>query len=152
MAARRAVVRWAWRLFRREWRQQLLVLVLLTLAVAVASGGTAALYSTAPIDDGALGHAQQRIDLGGKAPTEPGAGAGTPSVAETIASAEATFGTVEAIGLSTVAVPGSVERGRAAGPGPRRSLRSADARHPRRPLPAPRTSSPSPRTWPTSST
>ena len=72
MAARRAVVRWAWRLFRREWRQQLLVLVLLTLAVAVASGGTAALYSTAPIDDGALGHAQQRIDLGGKAPPSPG--------------------------------------------------------------------------------
>ena len=25
VAARRAVVRWAWRLFRREWRQQLLV-------------------------------------------------------------------------------------------------------------------------------
>ena len=24
--ARRAVIRWAWRLFRREWRQQLLVL------------------------------------------------------------------------------------------------------------------------------
>jgi putative ABC transport system permease protein len=110
VAARRAVVRWAWRLFRREWRQQLLVLVLLTLAVAVASGGTAALYSTAPIDDGALGHAQQRIDLGGRAPTESGAGAATPSVAETLASAEATFGTVEAIGVSTVAVPGSVTR------------------------------------------
>jgi hypothetical protein len=28
MAARRAVIRWAWRLFRREWRQQLLVLAL----------------------------------------------------------------------------------------------------------------------------
>ena len=26
MPARRAVIRWAWRLFRREWRQQLLVL------------------------------------------------------------------------------------------------------------------------------
>ena len=33
---RRAVVRWAWRLFRREWRQQLLVLALLTVAVAAA--------------------------------------------------------------------------------------------------------------------
>ncbi|HEY6309711.1 MAG TPA: hypothetical protein VIY52_02740 [Streptosporangiaceae bacterium] len=32
--ARRAVIRWAWRLFRREWRQQLLVLGLLTVAVA----------------------------------------------------------------------------------------------------------------------
>jgi putative ABC transport system permease protein len=110
VAARRAVVRWAWRLFRRDWRQQLLVLVLLTLAVAVAGGGTAALYSTAPIDDGVLGHARQRIDLGGADPTGSGAGAGTPSVAETIASAEAAFGTVEAIGQSTVPVPGSVER------------------------------------------
>ena len=27
--ARRAVIRWAWRLFRREWRQQLLVLALM---------------------------------------------------------------------------------------------------------------------------
>ena len=25
MVARRAVARWGWRLFRREWRQQLLV-------------------------------------------------------------------------------------------------------------------------------
>jgi putative ABC transport system permease protein len=32
--ARRAVFRWGWRLFRREWRQQLLVLGLLTVAVA----------------------------------------------------------------------------------------------------------------------
>jgi hypothetical protein len=30
--ARRAVFRWGWRLFRREWRQQLLVLGLLTVA------------------------------------------------------------------------------------------------------------------------
>ena len=34
IVARRAVIRWGWRLFRREWRQQLLVLGLLTVAVA----------------------------------------------------------------------------------------------------------------------
>src|ERR1700730_15825576 len=34
IVARRAVVRWGWRLFRREWRQQLFVLGLLTMAVA----------------------------------------------------------------------------------------------------------------------
>ena len=28
------MARWAWRLFRREWRQQVLVLVLLIVAVA----------------------------------------------------------------------------------------------------------------------
>ena len=39
--ARRAVVRWAWRLFRREWRQQLLVLALLTVSVAATTIGEA---------------------------------------------------------------------------------------------------------------
>jgi putative ABC transport system permease protein len=39
IVARRAVVRWGWRLFRREWRQQLLVLGLLTVAVAVTIWG-----------------------------------------------------------------------------------------------------------------
>jgi putative ABC transport system permease protein len=34
IVARRAVIRWGWRLFRREWRQQLLVLGLLTVAIA----------------------------------------------------------------------------------------------------------------------
>ena len=34
IVARRAVFRWGWRLFRREWRQQLLVFGLLTVAVA----------------------------------------------------------------------------------------------------------------------
>ncbi len=40
IVARRAVVRWGWRLFRREWRQQLLVLGLLTVAVAATIWGT----------------------------------------------------------------------------------------------------------------
>src|ERR1700722_17098755 len=39
--ARRAILRWAWRLFRREWRQQLLVLVLLAVAVAASIVGAA---------------------------------------------------------------------------------------------------------------
>jgi len=39
IVARRAVVRWAVRLFRREWRQQLLVLGLLTVAVAATTLG-----------------------------------------------------------------------------------------------------------------
>ena len=34
IVARRAVIRWAMRLFRREWRQQLLIIAMLTLAVA----------------------------------------------------------------------------------------------------------------------
>jgi hypothetical protein len=42
IVARRAVARWGWRLFRREWRQQLLVLGLLTVAVAAAIWGASA--------------------------------------------------------------------------------------------------------------
>ena len=37
-SARLAVIHWAWRLFRREWRQQLLVMALLTVAVAATVG------------------------------------------------------------------------------------------------------------------
>src|SRR5207237_5266677 len=44
--ARRAVVRWAWRLFRREWRQQLLVLALLSVAVAATTAGVAVATTT----------------------------------------------------------------------------------------------------------
>src|SRR6516225_9601236 len=39
IVARRAVIRWGWRLFRREWRQQLLVFGLLTVAVAATIWG-----------------------------------------------------------------------------------------------------------------
>ncbi len=39
IVARRAVLRWGWRLFRREWRQQLLVLGMLTVAVAATVWG-----------------------------------------------------------------------------------------------------------------
>ena len=42
IVARRAVARWAVRLFRREWRQQLLVLGLLTVAVAATIWGASA--------------------------------------------------------------------------------------------------------------
>jgi len=39
LPARQAVFRWGWRLFRREWRQQLLILGLLTVAVAATIWG-----------------------------------------------------------------------------------------------------------------
>jgi putative ABC transport system permease protein len=45
-AARRAVVRWAWRLFRREWRQQLLILALITVAVAATVVGASVATNT----------------------------------------------------------------------------------------------------------
>jgi hypothetical protein len=46
--ARRAVIRWAWRLFRREWRQQLLILGLIVVAVAATFVGAAVATDTPP--------------------------------------------------------------------------------------------------------
>jgi putative ABC transport system permease protein len=112
LAARRAVVRWAWRLLRREWRQQVLVVALLTFAVAAAVGGSAAMHGTVPRSDDILGSAERRIFLS-RTPAEAGsatASADQLSVAEVVNRAEAAFGRVDAIGQRRVAVPGSVEQ------------------------------------------
>jgi putative ABC transport system permease protein len=68
--ARRAIARWAWRLFRREWRQQVLVLALLTVAVAASIGFASAAYTATPVPGNAeFGAASHFIRFGG---TEPG--------------------------------------------------------------------------------
>jgi len=62
--ARRAVTRWAWRLFRREWRQQVLVLALLTVTVAAAIGFSAATYNTLGVPENAVfGSANHRYEV-----------------------------------------------------------------------------------------
>jgi putative ABC transport system permease protein len=68
VAARRAVIRWAWRLFRREWRQQLLVLGLLTVAVAATIWGAGVATNTPPPATATFGTATAAISLPG---TEP---------------------------------------------------------------------------------
>jgi putative ABC transport system permease protein len=67
--ARRAVLRWAWRLFRREWRQQLLVLALLVIAVAATVLG-AAVATNAPSspDAATFGTADHLVTLPGTDP------------------------------------------------------------------------------------
>ena len=100
-AARRAVVRWAWRLFRREWRQQALVLGLLTVAVATAILFASGAYNTTGASEAAsFGTANHRYvadrpDLS----TLPAA----------IAAAEQRFGAVELIARWSAPVPGSVD-------------------------------------------
>ena len=61
--ARRAVIRWAVRMFRREWRQQLLVLALLTFAVAAAVYGATLAYNATASQDGAFGRADHRLTV-----------------------------------------------------------------------------------------
>lgn len=70
LPARLAVTHWAWRLFRREWRQQLLVLALLTVAVAatVLGAGVAANTPPANPDAGTYGTASALISLPGTDP------------------------------------------------------------------------------------
>jgi putative ABC transport system permease protein len=98
--ARRAVVRWALRMFRREWRQQVLVLALITLAVAGAIVGASAAYSAAPTDDGQFGTADRRILLRVDAPA---------TLASDIEALRAWTGAIDVIAHRHASVPGSVE-------------------------------------------
>ena len=59
--ARRAVVRWAWRLFRREWRQQFLILALITVAVAATIVGSAVAMNNPPPKNAGLGTARASV-------------------------------------------------------------------------------------------
>ena len=89
--ARRAVIRWAWRLFRREWRQQLLVLALLTVAVAATTAGVAVATSATQAPRTTL--------------TLPGS---DPQLGADLAAIEKTFGAVDVSSHQPLAVPGSV--------------------------------------------
>ncbi|HEY2671905.1 MAG TPA: ABC transporter permease [Rugosimonospora sp.] len=88
MPARRAVIRWAWRLFRREWRAQVLVLALLAVAVAATVLG-AAVATNAPSSPNAatFGTADHLVSLPGS----------DPHLAADIAAIGQRFGTVQVI-------------------------------------------------------
>jgi putative ABC transport system permease protein len=98
-AGRRVVIRWARRLLRREWRQQILVLALLVLTVGAASFGVAAAYNLAPLPSPQLGSADYLLQF---------AGPGNAMTAD-IAAARKAFGTIEVIGHQFVPIPGSAQ-------------------------------------------
>src|SRR5215207_1192355 len=96
---RRAVVRWAWRLFRREWRQQLLVLTLVTVAVTVAVATAAVAMSASAAGHADFGDANAMAHLDAKR---------NPDAAQAaVAAARQRFGDVEVIGHTSVDVAGS---------------------------------------------
>jgi putative ABC transport system permease protein len=95
---RRAIRRWAWRLLRREWRQQVLVIGLLVAAVAATIVGLGAIVNVQSSDRGQLGLAQSRIDISGVG----------GHVGADVAAARQALGSVEAIVHESVPVPGSV--------------------------------------------
>src|SRR5215510_7469224 len=100
VAARRAVVRWARRMFRREWRQQLLVLTLLTLAVTTAIGSITIAHNSLPANNGDFGSANSILTFDASDPQRLQAG---------LDSAKRSFGTIDVIGHRSVHVPGSVD-------------------------------------------
>jgi putative ABC transport system permease protein len=101
VAARRAVVRWAWRMLRREWRQQILVTALLTVAVAAAIGSVTVAYNSGPAEDAEFGSAGHLLRFDGGDPRLLAAG---------LAVAETRFGTIDVIGHRSLTVPGGVEK------------------------------------------
>jgi putative ABC transport system permease protein len=97
--ARRAVVRWAWRLFRGEWRQQFLILALITVAVAATIvGSTVATNDPQPVNFG-FGTAQDAVAF-----TTYDA-----HTANVIATLGHRFGRVQVIENETVSIPGSID-------------------------------------------
>ena len=101
VAARRAVVRWAGRMFRRDWRQQLLVVTLLTVAVTAAIGSITIASNAVPADDSDFGSANLLLTFDGSDPRGLEAG---------LDAARRSFGTIEVIGHRSVPVPGDVEK------------------------------------------
>jgi putative ABC transport system permease protein len=98
--ARRAVVRWGWRLFRREWRQQILVLGLLTVAIASAIAVATAAYNVAPSSaESDFGTANHFFQFQGD---------DVDTMPATESAAREWFGTVDVISHATVKQPGLV--------------------------------------------
>jgi putative ABC transport system permease protein len=98
--ARRAVARWAWRLLRREWRQQILVLALLTVTVAAADFSVSAAYNVASLPGPQFGSANHLLQL---------SGTNRKALAADIAAARKAFGTIQVIGRRFVPIPGSAQ-------------------------------------------
>jgi putative ABC transport system permease protein len=111
VAARRAMVRWAWRLFRREWRQQLLILLLIIVAVAAVVVGSAVAVNTPPPANAGFGTAHDLATFNLTPATTKdanGSGKNTLAYAESqIARLEQHFGTVQVIENQNLTVPGS---------------------------------------------
>ena len=107
IAARRAMVRWAWRLFRREWRQQLLILLLIVVAVAAVVVGAAVAVNTPPPADAGFGTAHDMATFNLSTSTAKAPGVTLAHAQGQIALLEQRYGRVQVIENETFNVPGS---------------------------------------------
>jgi putative ABC transport system permease protein len=94
---RRAIVRWAWRLYRREWRQQLVLLTLIVVAVATSVAVATLTVDAVSHADGRLGDANALIRLDAT---------DAEAAARGIAAARQRFGEVEVVSHDDVTLPG----------------------------------------------
>ncbi len=100
LAARRPLIRWAWRLFRREWRQQILVIALTPLRSPARITSVTIAYNSQPLDYAEFGSASAILELDGADPRK---------LEATLAAAEERFGTTDVIAHRELPVPGSVD-------------------------------------------
>ena len=87
-------------MFRREWRQQILVIALLTVAAAAAIASVTIAYNSGSADDAEFGSADHLLRFDGADPGKLEAG---------LAAARERFGTTDVIGHRSLRVPGSVD-------------------------------------------
>ncbi len=104
--ARRAMLRWSWRLFKREWRQQFLILLLIIVAVAAVVVGSAVAVNTPPPANAGFGTAHDLATFN-LTPTNKAAKDSPAYVDAQIAMLEHDFGTTQVISNETFSVPGS---------------------------------------------
>jgi putative ABC transport system permease protein len=97
LPARRAVTRWAWRLFRREWRQQFLILALIIVAVAATILGSSVAVNNPPPKDAGFGTAPYSAYF-----------TSYNTKARTFISKVENLGTVQVIENETLSFPGSI--------------------------------------------
>lgn len=88
-------------MFRREWRQQILVTALLTVAVAAAISSVTIAYNSGAADNAEHGSASHLLRFDGSQPR---------TLEANLDSAREWFGTTEMIGYRSIAVPGDVEK------------------------------------------
>jgi putative ABC transport system permease protein len=87
-------------MFRREWRQQILVIALLAVAAAAAIASVTIAYNSGSADDAELGSANHLLRFDGADPGKLEAG---------LAATRQRLGTIEVIGHRSLPVPGSVD-------------------------------------------
>jgi putative ABC transport system permease protein len=93
--ARRAIFRWSWRLFRREWQQQVLVLALIGFSVAATTVGVALAYNAVQPQDAMFGTANSSMTFSGSDHAD-------------VTAAEKAFGAVDEIDDTNIPIPGSL--------------------------------------------